>query len=44
MITEKENFLRIVNGEEPAWIPYYRDAVEWVFPDFVVAHMDRGGK
>lgn len=43
-MTEKENFLRIVQGKEPAWIPYYRDAVEWVFPDFVVAHMARTDK
>lgn len=43
-MTEKENFLRIVKNQEPAWIPYYRDAVDWVFPDFVVAHMARPDK
>ena len=43
-MTEKENFMRIVQGKEAAWIPYYRDAVEWIFPDFVVAHMAREDK
>lgn len=38
-MTEKENYFRLLNGEQPEWIPYYRDAVQWVMPSYVNAHM-----
>lgn len=38
-MTEKENYMKMIHGEQPEWIPYYRDAVDWVLPGYVCAHM-----
>lgn len=28
---EKENYLKVIRGEEPDWVPLYFDACDWVF-------------
>lgn len=38
-MTEKENYLRVLNGEKPEWVPNYRDACEWVIPFFQSSYM-----
>lgn len=53
MLTEKENFLRILNGEEPAWVPKYTfgkvpgsdidTANVRVEPSIINEHRIRGG-
>lgn len=35
-MTERENYLKVINGETPDWVPYYRDAVEWTIPCFLM--------
>lgn len=39
MLTQRENFLRVVNGEQPEWVPVYIDAVDLVVPSVIGSHM-----
>ena len=39
-MTEKENYLRVLNGEKPEWVPNYRDACDWVVPYFQSSYME----
>ena len=38
-MTGKENYLKTLRREKPEWVPYYRDACQWVMPGFVMQHM-----
>ncbi|MBR3644576.1 MAG: hypothetical protein IKN57_13855 [Parasporobacterium sp.] len=38
-MTERENFQLLLAGKQPEWVPYYRDAVQWIVPSYVSAHM-----
>jgi uroporphyrinogen-III decarboxylase len=31
-MTEKENYLKVLKGETPEWLPVYWDACQWVIP------------
>ena len=42
-LTSRENLLKILNGEQPEWIPHYRDCVQWVIPS-IDNHMAREDK
>lgn len=39
MITEKENYLMTMRGQQPEWVPYYRDACDWVMPFILLDHV-----
>ena len=39
-MNERENYKLLLNGEQPAWVPYYRDAVDWVVPSVVASFLD----
>lgn len=36
MLTERENYLKVIRGEKPEWVPYYRDCAEWTIPCFLM--------
>lgn len=38
-MTERENYLKVINGEQPEWVPYYRAAVDWIIPCFLMQFM-----
>lgn len=38
-VGERENFLKLLRGEQPDWVPNYLDAVEWVFTDFTYSYI-----
>jgi uroporphyrinogen-III decarboxylase len=41
-MTEKENYLKVLKGETPDWIPLYWDACQWMIPS--VMEMPMPGK
>lgn len=38
-MTERENYLKVLNGEQPDWVPNYWDACEWLIPPITALHM-----
>jgi uroporphyrinogen-III decarboxylase len=34
-MTEKENYLKVLKGETPDWIPLYWDACQWMIPSVI---------
>lgn len=38
-MTERENYLKVLNGEKPEWVPYYRDACDWVIPWITTSYL-----
>jgi uroporphyrinogen-III decarboxylase len=41
-MTEKENYLKVLKGETPDWIPLYRDACQWLIPSVMESPMLTG--
>jgi uroporphyrinogen-III decarboxylase len=41
-MTEKENYLKILKGETPEWIPLYWDACQWMMPSVMESPMLTG--
>jgi uroporphyrinogen-III decarboxylase len=42
-MTEKENYLKVLKGETPDWIPLYWDACQWLIPS-TLEHPQMTGK
>lgn len=38
-MTERENYLMVLEGKQPEWVPYYRDACDWVIPWITTSYM-----
>lgn len=41
---EKENYLKVIRGEEPDWVPLYFDACDWVFTGFMLDYVNKERK
>jgi uroporphyrinogen-III decarboxylase len=41
-MTEKENYLKVLKGETPEWLPVYLDACQWLFPSVLEPPMLTG--
>jgi hypothetical protein len=41
-MTEKENYLKVLKGETPDWIPLYWDACQWMIPSVMESPMLTG--
>jgi uroporphyrinogen-III decarboxylase len=41
-MTEKENYLKVLKGEMPDWIPLYRNACQWMIPSVMESPMLTG--
>lgn len=38
-MTERENVLMVIRGEQPEWVPNYRDSIDQVIPYFFMEHL-----
>ncbi|MBQ9814534.1 MAG: hypothetical protein IJM53_02460 [Lachnospiraceae bacterium] len=38
-MNERENYELLLKGEQPKWVPYYRDAVDWVIPSVITGFL-----
>lgn len=36
---ERENYLKVIRGEQPDWVPVYRDCCDWLFPTFMIDYI-----
>ena len=43
-VDEKENYLKVIRGEEPDWVPLYFDACDWVFTGFMLDYVNKERK
>ena len=41
---EKENYLKVLRGEQPEWVPLYRDACDWVFAGYIMEYVNQEKK
>lgn len=41
---EKENYLKVIHGERPDWVPLYRDACDWVFAGYIMEYVNADKK
>lgn len=37
-MTERENYLLVMEGKQPAWVPNFEDAVDWIVPAALLGH------
>lgn len=37
---EKENYLKVIHGQQPDWVPLYFDACDWVFSAFMLDYVN----
>ena len=40
----EENYLKVIRGEEPDWVPLYFDACDWVFTGFMLDYVNKERK
>lgn len=41
---ERENYLKVIRGEQPDWVPLYFDACDWVFTPFMLDYVTKNPK
>ena len=41
---EKQNYLKVIHGQQPDWVPLYFDACDWVFTDFMIDYVNHDKK